>query len=247
MNRWDRRIERALALEEQYLSAAEFLRFYRDIVRFQRQVTQLLPPVSASSPVFELTPHAIPEPMKPYVAALLELLKRVAPKDLAQTAELLSEMPGWPAGDPAVGFLCRVLSQTYAEHLVRGAVLAEPVISAECPFCEELPVTAVLRPEGDGGKRSLVCSLCFTEWDFRRLECLACGEKDHQKLPVYTTEHFSHIRIEACDTCRHYWKSIDMTRNGLAVPEVDEMASLPLDIWAVEHDYEKLQTNLFGL
>jgi len=31
------------------------------------------------------------------------------------------------------------------------------------------------------------------------------------------------------------------------VPEVDEIASLPLDLWAAEHQYTKLKTNLFGL
>jgi len=31
------------------------------------------------------------------------------------------------------------------------------------------PVAAILRGEGDGAKRSLVCSLCAMEWDFRRL------------------------------------------------------------------------------
>src|SRR4051812_45292675 len=98
MNRWDRRIERALALEDQYHTAAELLRFYREIVRFQKQITHLLPPVSASSPLFELTPHAIPEQMKPYVPALLDFLQRSAPQDLALTAELLAGMQGWPAG-----------------------------------------------------------------------------------------------------------------------------------------------------
>ena len=106
---------------------------------------------------------------------------------------------------------------------------------------------AILRPEGDGGKRSLLCSLCYTEWEFRRLVCPRCGEEDHQKLPVYTAGPFPHIRIDACDTCRTYLKSIDLTRNGLAVPEVDELAALPLDLWAAENNYTKLQPNLFGL
>jgi formate dehydrogenase maturation protein FdhE len=38
-----------------------------------------------------------------------------------------------------------------------------------------------------------------------------------------------------------------MTINGLAVPEVDELASVPLDLWAAENHYTKLKTNLFGL
>jgi formate dehydrogenase maturation protein FdhE len=33
----------------------------------------------------------------------------------------------------------------------------------------------------------------------------------------------------------------------LAVPVVDELASVPLDIWAEEQGYTKLQPNLLGM
>ena len=42
-------------------------------------------------------------------------------------------------------------------------------------------------------------------------------------------------------------KSIDLTKNGLAVPEVDEIAAVALDAWAAEQGYTKLCPNLFGL
>jgi len=115
-----------------------------------------------------------------------------------------------------------------------------------CPFCAEQPVAAVRRPEGAGGKRHLLCALCFTEWEFRRLLCPNCGEQDQDKLPVYTTNEFPHIRVEACDSCKHYIKSVDLTVDGLAVPEVDELAAIPLDLWATENDYVKLTPNLLG-
>ena len=56
-----------------------------------------------------------------------------------------------------------------------------------------------------------------------------------------------HVRVEACDTCRTFLKSVDLTKNGLAVPEVDEVATLALDFWAAEHGYAKLQLNLLGM
>jgi formate dehydrogenase maturation protein FdhE len=34
--------------------------------------------------------------------------------------------------------------------------------------------------------------------------------------------------------------------DGLAVPLVDEVASVPLDLWAAEHGYKKLEANLMG-
>jgi FdhE protein len=67
------------------------------------------------------------------------------------------------------------------------------------------------------------------------------------KLPVYTAGQFEHVRVEACDSCRTYIKSVDLTRNGLAVPIVDELATVPLNIWAEEHGYTKLQPNLLGM
>ena len=56
-----------------------------------------------------------------------------------------------------------------------------------------------------------------------------------------------HVRVEACDTCGVYLKAIDLTRNARAVPEVDELASVFLDLWATGRGYRKLQTNLFGM
>jgi FdhE protein len=53
--------------------------------------------------------------------------------------------------------------------------------------------------------------------------------------------------VEACDSCRHYLKAIDLTLDGLAVPEVDELASVALDLWAAENGYTKLAPNLFEL
>jgi FdhE protein len=53
--------------------------------------------------------------------------------------------------------------------------------------------------------------------------------------------------VEACETCKRYLKTVDLTKNGLAIPEVDELAAIPLSLWAQEKGYTKLQTNLLGL
>ena len=42
------------------------------------------------------------------------------------------------------------------------------------------------------------------------------------------------MRIDACDRCQHSIKTIDLTKDGLAVPCVDDIASVPLDLWARE-------------
>jgi formate dehydrogenase maturation protein FdhE len=53
--------------------------------------------------------------------------------------------------------------------------------------------------------------------------------------------------VEACDTCRYYIKTIDLTKNGRAVPVVDELATIPLNLWAHQHGYVKLRANLLGI
>jgi FdhE protein len=224
---WQRRIERAQELAKESPVLPELLDFYQQIARFQSTVAEGPAPAN--------------------LEALLALVRRTAPDLMAQAAR-----PGitWDdllrSADPMHAFFARVLLQADAAARARRSPAATGV-QPRCPFCAEKPVAAVLRPEGDGGKRFLLCGLCFTEWEYRRLLCPNCGEEDKDKLPVYTAEEFPHIRVESCDTCRVYLKAIDLTRNGRAVPEVDELASVVLDLWAAEHGYTKLQPNLFGM
>jgi formate dehydrogenase maturation protein FdhE len=55
------------------------------------------------------------------------------------------------------------------------------------------------------------------------------------------------MKVEACDTCKTYIKTVDLSTNGLAVPLVDEIAAAPLDLWARERRYSKIELNLMGL
>jgi len=58
---------------------------------------------------------------------------------------------------------------------------------------------------------------------------------------------FEHVRIDACESCGRYAKTIDLGRLRLAVPLVDEVAAAPLDVWARQQGYEKIELNLVGL
>ena len=137
------------------------------------------------------------------------------------------------------------------DSLVAAAAGASRIPNPEsrvwCPICGSLPVLGILREEGHGAKRTLLCALCLTEWEYLRVVCTRCGEQQFDALPVYTADQFAHIRIEACDSCRSYLKTIDMTKNGLAVPLVDDLASVALDLWARERGYVRLRSSLLGL
>jgi FdhE protein len=259
-----RRIARAEELAIQYPFAAEMLRFFVPVARFQdesycsaeqtlktrEQSVSFAQPLTAGVgerfPVFLSLVEGIgPDPL---AAAARELRNGTADSQ----RELLSAF--WTnAGAPVIGdgnqeFFARAFLQPYAEFVrERAGKQQKGPTPCLCPFCSRRPGVGVLRPLGDGGQRSLVCSFCLGEWEFRRIVCPGCGEEDHAKLPVYTAEEFEHVRVECCDSCRQYIKTVDLTRNGLADPVVDEIASIPLDLWAQEHGYAKLQVNLILL
>jgi FdhE protein len=77
--------------------------------------------------------------------------------------------------------------------------------------------------------------------------CPACGQQEFDALPVYTATEFEHVRVDACDACRRYVKTIDLTKNGLAVPPVDDIATVALDLWARERGYTRLKANVLAL
>ncbi len=148
----------------------------------------------------------------------------------------------------AQGFLALAFLQPYAELLRwRAALKSRDVAYAVCPFCNRRPGFGVMRQMGDGASRSLVCSFCLAEWEFRRLVCPGCGEENDKKLPVFTADDFDYIRVECCESCKTYIKTVDLTKNGHAEPVVDELASAPLDLWVKERGYAKLQSNLMGM
>ena len=143
------------------------------------------------------------------------------------------------AGD--LGLLERAVAQPLAE---REAIASGSEPQIVCPGCGGRPVVGVLREQGHGARRSLICGRCSIEWDYPRVTCAACGRGEPV---IYTAEQIPNVRIEVCPECRAYLKTVDLSRNALAVPIVDEMASIPLDLWAQERGYRKLEVNLLGL
>jgi formate dehydrogenase accessory protein FdhE len=143
--------------------------------------------------------------------------------------------------------LAWIFLQPYAEYLAdHREVAVVDGTPLTCPLCGSKPIVGVLRSEGDGAKKSLICMLCAHEWLFRRIYCPSCGEEREPQMAFYSAPEIAHVRVDVCDTCHTYLKSIDLTKTGLAVAIVDELASLPLDLWARDHGYEKLQINLLG-
>ena len=246
---YDARIARAAQLAGTHPGAAPLLNFYAELARFQKPVFSELQSKSQTD-LRALVCH-FPELIKLISRSGTELLAKFAAENLRGTdaqLELLSAVwEGGEVSDPAARFYARVLLQPFAEYLASRGDVAVNAAGSTCPFCNARPVAGVLRGEGDGGKRWLLCSLCSTEWQFRRLLCPGCGEESKDKLPIFTAAEFPFARVDACDTCQTYLKTIDLTKDGHAIPMVDEIATVALNIWADEHDYVKLETNLLGM
>jgi len=266
---WDARTRRAAELASRYPFAAEGLRFYGHVAQFQKSLYsdaesecgtakefRQLGALRQELDLFVLLPRfapflAIVEERAP--AALSQAARALRSEDTARWQQVLTAfwqaVPDPPPDlSPQEALLAWMFLQPYAEYLADHTdhfpVHATP---SRCPLCGAKPQVGVLRPEGDGAKRSFICALCASEWAHRRLVCPACGEEDVHKLAVYTAQEFAHVRVEACDSCHSYIKTVDLTKDGHAVPVVDELASIPLNLWATEHNFTKIQTNLLGV
>jgi formate dehydrogenase accessory protein FdhE len=265
---YDARIDRANRLSSPYSAATEFLEFYRHVAGFQKLLHANI------AAAYAVKPEPVPEGglradldlsvLLPHFRSYLWIIEQNAPAALAESAKQMALLPSdsWIACleaywnhagiyDQQVGafaqFLPRAFLEPYAEFRALLAPRAPQATTPRlCPLCGSRPLLGILRPEGDGGKRFLLCSFCLQEWEFRRILCPTCGEEAEDKLPVYVAEDSPHVRVEACDTCKFYLRTIDLTKDGNALPLVDDLAAIPHTLWAHEQGYSRLQPNLLG-
>lgn len=217
---FEKRIRRAEFLRKEWPFASDLLAFHSRILSLQREALT--------------TPSE-----EPFAGRLEFLVRGHGPAELARQAA------------PFLEFCRRVTEQVQAAADLRDK--GEPAVpgdrSPQCPACSGAPQVSVLREDKNAEtvRRSLVCSRCFHEWPFARVLCPSCAEEKPEKLPRYTAQEIPWMRVEACDTCRKYVKSVDLTLNWDAEPIVDELASTPLDVIARGHGYEKIAPNLAGI
>lgn len=105
-----------------------------------------------------------------------------------------------------------------------------------CPICGSPPGLSIL---GNAGKRSLVCSFCSHEWYTERIYCPFCNNKDHKTLHYFFSEEERDYRVDVCDACNKYLKTIDTRRIKHPVYTlVEQISTLHLDMLAQEQDLE---------
>lgn len=261
LNSWDALVRRVENLASDSPATKEILTFYGELLKTQRDIEGWL-----RSRRDWLPSGCLSEDLPVLRDCLPMLLQKVAthgPAPLAQEAqglltasiEVIDEtlLTYWHLPSDTQ-FFAKAFLQPYARWLADsgGKPIDKSFIPQEhrCPFCGGMPQVSFLQiteAQSESGNRQLICAACLTNWAFRRVVCAYCGEERPFKLGYFHTKEYDHVRVEACDTCRHYIKGVDLTRFGLAVPLVDEVASAALDVWAQEHGYTKIELNLIGL
>jgi len=230
--------------------------FYAGVLRLQRGVYEALerrPPSGDAAVDLERAVFAVPQ--------LTAFVQQHGPELLARQSQIVVQRgayvetmlaPFW-RDRPDTQFFAKAVLQPYAQWLIaHGLPVPEadrPRAGIRCPGCGGLPQLSILT-EGaalESGGRQLQCANCLGCWPLGRVRCASCGEEDEAKLGYFRSEALPHLRLDSCNTCRRYLKTIDLGRDGLAVPIVDEVAGVALDAWAADRGYEKIELNLVGM
>lgn len=153
-------------------------------------------------------------------------------------------------GDARDDYLSRALLQPYAETLRVHNITPDRIHrQGHCPFCGGTPWISARKsaPDAESGFRYLACSLCALEWKVNRVHCASCFGEDPHKLPVFQSDAYPNVRIETCETCRRYIKSIDLTQDARPIPIIDDLLSISMDLWAVDEGYTRIEPGMAGL
>jgi len=124
---------------------------------------------------------------------------------------------------------------------LRGEFDPETWRKTRCPVCASPPALSLLR--GEGGMRYSLCSCCGCQWKIDRLSCSVCGSREQGALHYFCGEGEDACRIDLCDTCHHYIKTIDYRSLEESDPSLEDLATLHLDVLAARKGYRRAVPN----
>lgn len=114
-----------------------------------------------------------------------------------------------------------------------------------CPICGSLPLISSLKEKE--GFRHATCSFCRHEYRIKRIGCPVCGEEEQKKLTFFTVDEEPGFRVDVCDSCKTYIKTIDFRDlDRIAVPVFDDLDSLALDYVAAGQGYRRATLSAWG-
>lgn len=122
------------------------------------------------------------------------------------------------------------------EHVDR-----EKWLKNTCPICGSPPNLALLKEEV--GKKYLICSYCSCEWRYERISCPFCTNKEQESLLYFYGEGEEAYRIDTCEKCKQYIKTIDLRKIELIDPILEDISTLHLDLLASKKGYKRPTPN----
>jgi formate dehydrogenase maturation protein FdhE len=219
--------------------------------------------------------RVVPRVVKATEASAPEPLAAAA-RDLVEAGGAEAALAGWLADSelsPVERYLARasLVAPLVALDTDAGAACADdpaPRGGRRCPRCGGPPQVSFRSRDGDplvAGGRRLGCARCSHDWTYSAGSCPSCGELSGSQRTIYAERRagpvvgrepadadggdpptFPHLRVDACASCHRYLIDVDLGRDGAAVPDVDELAALPLDLYAAEQGLAKITPNLMG-
>lgn len=170
---------------------------------------------------------------------------------MAQSLEFFAALSELQARNASPDAYARLTPQPppeeWLERVVEELQPAEQETSGPanfCPQCGSPPQVGILRPQGDGHALYLACALCRYEWPFSRKICPNC---ESESISFATAESLPGYQTLTCDACKVYLHLLEEGKLRGCIPEADEIAAQPLDVWALENGYHKLTPNLVGI
>jgi len=253
---WTDRRRRTGQLRERHPFAAEVLQLYSALLDVQQGAfndAREAPPPAAELASY-ISVRVLPRVLEATVATGPEKLS-AAVVGRFHGADLEDLVRRWLRSEeqPLVDrYLARAASAPVLEAGGETLALActGPRDQRHCPHCGGLPQLGYFALSGEPlvtGPRYLVCGRCHAAWSYPRMVCAGCGETDSRRMVVYSEkEHLPNLRIDGCESCQRYLISVDLRADAAAVPLVDELAALPLDLYAKDRGMTKVLPNLMG-
>ncbi|MDO9081882.1 MAG: formate dehydrogenase accessory protein FdhE [Humidesulfovibrio sp.] len=175
-----------------------------------------------------------------------QVLRALPAGDEALFAAWRQRLPGSPR---ALDFLATsaLWPSLNAAALALAPRLPEnlPHHQGHCPLCGSLPYVTLLRQKE--GLRFGACSYCGHEYRLRRLACPYCDESDTAKLKIFRVAEYPGVVVSVCETCSMYAKTLDFRElDKTALPALDDMASVALDVLAQGQGYKRPTLSAWG-
>ncbi|MHB1680304.1 MAG: hypothetical protein ACYCTB_07345 [bacterium] len=104
--------------------------------------------------------------------------------------------------------------------------------SNTCSFCGSEPSYGFLKSDDETQNYLMLeCSKCGSAWRYYRVQCVFCGEEDPSKLEIFKSDEYGNVGLQYCKICKNYFKIIDIRNDQTLMPEIEDILSIPFDIW----------------